>query len=428
MLLGGKRRDTVRVCATGMYFTEGGDLAAKLAREAEGYAAQGFGAMKMKVGHSLAQDVKNVRAVRAAIGPGIALMIDANHAYNRSEARALCRAVEPLEIGWFEEPLSPEDYAGYAELRQQTAIPIAAGEYEYLVHGFKRLLEGQCVDIAQPDACAAGRPDRRYSASLRWCGRTTSILTPHLLGHRHRLHRRVASRLHSRRHPGAPDLTEPLLEMDRTENCLRDRLTRPRFEAKDGAVAVPDTPGLGIDVDPGLLGSLRPPLTNKSTRSPKSSHEIRPQETSTSAVNSREASGGAKRDRPLSRHRGGHRHRRLGRPSRRRGRPRRRRAGLQVLVEDARRATRRGDAPAARARDPRPRQAARGRFLRARQDVGAGGGGRRLADQRARLLRRGDHADARRNSPPTPRARTSTSSFTSRWALSSPTWRGIFRC
>ncbi len=252
VLLGGKRRDTVRVYATGMYFTEGGDLAAKLAREAEGYAAQGFTAMKMKVGHSFAQDVRNVRAVRAAIGPDLALMIDANHAYNRSEARALCRAVEPIGIGWFEEPLSPEDYTGYAELRRQTDIPIAAGECEYLVHGFKRLLEGQCVDIAQPDTCAAGglTEMQRIVALVR---AHNVDLTPHCwgtgIGFAVGLH--LASTLDVT--PGRLIGPEPLLEMDRTENPLRDRLTLPRFEVKGGAVAVPDAPGLGIEVDPALL-------------------------------------------------------------------------------------------------------------------------------------------------------------------------------
>ena len=252
ILLGGKRRATVRVYATGMYFTEGGELAAKLAREAAGYAAKGFRAMKMKVGHSFAQDLKNVRAVRAAIGPDIALMIDANHAYSRSEARALCRAVEPLDIGWFEEPLSPEDYAGYAELRQQTDIPVAAGEGEYLVHGFKRLLEGQCVDIAQPDTCAAGglTEMQRIIALVR---AHNVDLTPHCwgtgIGFAAGLH--LASTLDA--NPGRLNSPEPLLEMDRTENPLRDRLTQPCFEVSNGAVVVPDTPGLGIDVDPDLL-------------------------------------------------------------------------------------------------------------------------------------------------------------------------------
>ncbi len=252
ILLGGKRRDTVRVYATGLYFTEGGNLPTKLAREAEGYAAQGFRAMKMKVGHSPGQDVKNVRAVRAAIGPDIALMVDANHAYNRSEARAFCRAVKSLDLGWFEEPLSPEDYAGYAELRQQTDIPIAAGECEYLVHGFKRLLEGQCVDIAQPDTCAAGglTEMQRIIALVRAHG---VDLTPHCwgtgIGFAVGLH--LASTLDA--NPGRLIATQPLLEMDRTENPLRDQLTQPRFQVKDGAVTVPDAPGLGIDVDPDFL-------------------------------------------------------------------------------------------------------------------------------------------------------------------------------
>jgi D-galactarolactone cycloisomerase len=251
-LLGGKRRDRVRVYATGMYFTAGGELAAKLAREAAEYAAQGFRAMKMKVGHSPAQDVKNVHAVRAAIGPDIALMIDANHAYNRSEARALCRAVEPLNLGWFEEPLSPEDYAGYAELREQTDIPIAGGECEYLVHGFRRLLEGKCVDIAQPDTCAAGglTEVQRIVALAR---AHHVDLTPHCWGtgiaFSVGLH--LAATLDA--NPGRLDATTTPLEMDRSENPLRDRLTRHSFEVREGAVAVPDAPGLGIEVDPGLL-------------------------------------------------------------------------------------------------------------------------------------------------------------------------------
>jgi D-galactarolactone cycloisomerase len=252
VLLGGKRRDQIRVYATGMYFTEGGDLAAKLAKEAAGYAEQGFRAMKMKVGHSLAQDVKNVRAVRTAIGPEIKLMIDSNHAYNRREALSLCRSVESLDISWFEEPLSPEDYAGYAELRRQTSIPIAGGECEYLVHGFKRLLEGQCVDIAQPDACSAGglTEMQRIIALVR---AHNVDLTPHCwgsgIGFAVGLH--LTSTLDSM--PGRMLNSEPLLEMDRTENPLRDRLTQPRFEVKEGAVAVPNSPGLGIEVDLELL-------------------------------------------------------------------------------------------------------------------------------------------------------------------------------
>lgn len=252
VLLGGKRRNAVRVYATGMYFTDDGKMEVRLANEAMEYVAQGFRAMKMKAGYTPEQDAKNVRSVRSAIGPDIALMIDANHAYNRSEARRLCRVVEPLGIGWFEEPLSPEDYVGHAELRQQTDIPIAGGECEYLEHGFKRLLDAQSVDIVQPDICAAGGLTelQRIIALVR---AHNVDLTPHCWGTGIAFAAGVhlVSTLDAM--PGRLIGTEPLLEMDRTENPLRDRLTYPRFEVKEGSVAVPDLPGLGIEVDEGLL-------------------------------------------------------------------------------------------------------------------------------------------------------------------------------
>ena len=206
----------------------------------------------MKVGYSPNDDVKHVRAVRAAIGPDVALMIDANHAYRRDEARALCRALADYDVAWFEEPVSPEDYAGYAELRRSAAIPIAGGECEYLVHGFKRLFAAGAVDIAQPDICAAGglTEVERIVALAR---AEHVAVTPHCWG----TGIAFAAALHLAATldvtPGRLHGTELPLEMDRTENPLRDQLTLPRFEVRDGAVALPDTPGLGVDVDPATL-------------------------------------------------------------------------------------------------------------------------------------------------------------------------------
>lgn len=256
VLLGGRRRDRVRVYATGMYFSHGPDLARRLAEEACGYVEQGFAALKMKVGLTLAADVENVRAVRAAVGDDIPLMIDANHAYARSEAVALCRELEPLGIGWFEEPISPEDYEGYRELRLRTTIPIAGGECEYLCAGFRHLVEGPCVDIAQPDIAAAGglTEVQRIVALANAAGVN---VTPHCWGtgiaYSAALH--LASTLDWL--PGRLMAGEPLLEMDRTENALRDKLTQPRYTVEDGTVAVPTVPGLGIDVDPDLLAAYR---------------------------------------------------------------------------------------------------------------------------------------------------------------------------
>ena len=156
VLLGGRRREQVRVYATGLYFTESDNQVGALVEEAQRYASQGFSAIKMKVGLGLETDLRHVRAVRQAIGADIELMVDANHAYSLNEALSFARQIEPLGISFFEEPVSPEDYEGYRDLRQQTSIAIAGGECEYLLAGFRQLLSMRCVDIAQPDICGAG--------------------------------------------------------------------------------------------------------------------------------------------------------------------------------------------------------------------------------------------------------------------------------
>jgi D-galactarolactone cycloisomerase len=252
VLLGGRQRDRVRVYATGLYFTEGRDLHRRLADEASMYAQQGFSAVKMKVGLGIEQDIQNVKAVREALGPDAGLMVDANHAFSRSEAAELARHISPLRIGWFEEPLSPEDYEGYRELRQRTEIPIAGGECEYLCAGFRHLVQNQCVDIAQPDICAAGGLSevKKIIALVNAFGVN---VTPHSWGtgiaFSAALH--LASTLQWI--PGRLNAPEPLLEMDRSENPLRDELTKPGFAVDSGYVGVPSVPGLGVDVDPECL-------------------------------------------------------------------------------------------------------------------------------------------------------------------------------
>ena len=154
---------------------------------------------------------------------------------------------EPLNIRFFEEPLSPEDYEGYRQLRQRTDIPIAGGECEYLMAGFRHLLANQCVDIAQPDICAAGGlTEVKRIAALANAFQTNVI--PHSWGSGIAF----AAGLHLVSAldvvPGRLNMPQPLLEMDRSENPLRDRLTAPRFQAVDGFVDVPTAPGLGVDV------------------------------------------------------------------------------------------------------------------------------------------------------------------------------------
>lgn len=251
-LLGGRRRERVKVYATGMYFTQTADLTGKLVDEARLYVSQGFRALKMKVGLGLETDVKHARAVRQAIGADVELMVDANHAYSLSEALRFARQIEELDISFFEEPVSPEDYEGYRELRQRVAMPIAGGECEYLLAGFRHLLSNRCVDIAQPDICGAGGlTETKRIAALAYAFQTNVI--PHSWGtgiaFAAGLH--LVSTLDMT--PGRLRMPEAMLEMDQSESALRDNLTQPKFAVEDGRVAVPTAPGLGVDVDPAYL-------------------------------------------------------------------------------------------------------------------------------------------------------------------------------
>jgi D-galactarolactone cycloisomerase len=156
-LLGGAYRARARAYATGLYEPQGvPSIVAALVEEAVGYREAGFTGMKLKVGYGLETDESYVRAIREAIGDDIALMVDANHAYNASEAIRLARVLADYDVYWFEEPVIPEDIDGYMEVRAASDVLIAGGECEYTRYGFRQLIDCRAVDILQPDLCAAG--------------------------------------------------------------------------------------------------------------------------------------------------------------------------------------------------------------------------------------------------------------------------------
>jgi D-galactarolactone cycloisomerase len=248
ILLGGQRRKKVKVYATGLYFTRTGDMTAKLKEEAQLYKSQGFGAIKMKVGLGLDTDVKNVMAVREALGDDIGLMIDANHAFSLTEAKQLMVRVKDMNIGWFEEPVLNEDYDGYAELRSTGIIPIAGGECEYLKYGALQMLSGRCVDIYQPETCACGGiTEVKKIMALAQAFHVN--LTPHNWGTGIAIaaNLQIASNLDMVPQRMFPQ--EPLLELDCSENRLRDELLVENFKAVNGWLTVPSGPGLGIEVN-----------------------------------------------------------------------------------------------------------------------------------------------------------------------------------
>jgi D-galactarolactone cycloisomerase len=255
-LLGGPLRSRVRAYATGLYRRPDGDPERYLAEEAAGYAAEGFTATKLKVGYGHARDVANARAVRRAIGDGIELMIDANHAYDATSAVRLGRALGDLDIGWFEEPVPPEDLDGYADVRRRQPIPVAGGECEFTRFGFRELLARRAVDIVQPDTCAAGGISEAMKIAAMANAHGVRYV-PHVWG----TGIAIAAALHVLavlpHNPPCAEPWEPLLELDRTEHPIRQAILASPIEHQQGWVAVPDGPGLGIEVDRTALDRFR---------------------------------------------------------------------------------------------------------------------------------------------------------------------------
>jgi D-galactarolactone cycloisomerase len=256
-LMGGAFRDRVPAYATGCYYRDNfGDESAMLAdleAEAASYVGSGFRMLKMKVGLlPVALDAKRVELVRRTVGSDVDLLVDANHAYNAATAIRMGRVLEEHGVLWFEEPVVPEDRAGYRRVRDAIGVPVAGGEAEFTRFGFRELLAGGCLDIAQPDLCVAGGFSE--FVKIQALATTFGVLTvPHVWGSGVAL----AAALHALAtvpplpysHAPVPLQNLPVVEYDRTRNPLRDDLLVENFALDDGFLRVPDGPGLGITID-----------------------------------------------------------------------------------------------------------------------------------------------------------------------------------
>ncbi|MFC7138759.1 mandelate racemase/muconate lactonizing enzyme family protein [Halosimplex aquaticum] len=251
-LLGGRRRDEVRAYATGHFFRDVDDLAELkriVAAEARDHVDAGFTALKQKIGLARHfpwgpdEDLELVAAVREAVGDDVALMVDANHAYDLADARRVARGLDTYDVRFFEEPVRPAvDY--YADLAEGVDVALAGGECWAFRHEFERVTRETGVEYLQPDVTSAGGiTSARRVATLADSANVQCV--PHVFGSAVAL---AASLQVIAATPG-----DPMLEFDRTPNPIREDLAADPITNDGDSVQIRDEPGLGIEVDEDVL-------------------------------------------------------------------------------------------------------------------------------------------------------------------------------
>ncbi len=158
-LLGGRTKTRIPLYASRLY-SQGLD---SLAAEAARYHEAGFRAMKLRFGWGPAdgaagmqRNVELVRTVREVVGDETDVMADAYMGWTLDYARRMIPLLEPFNLRWLEEPVIPDDISGYATLNAMGRIPIAGGEHEFTLHGFRELLEARAVSYIQFDTNRVG--------------------------------------------------------------------------------------------------------------------------------------------------------------------------------------------------------------------------------------------------------------------------------
>lgn len=252
-LLGGQVRAVSAYASGGYYVGDIADIESTVRDEMAHNERAGFADHKIKVGGlSIEADARRVRAALTSIREGGRLALDANNAYpNAHEAlraiRAFERAAGERGLWWVEEPLSPDDIAGHAELARVVETPIATGEIAQTRYEFRELIETRAADILQPDAGVLGG----VSEWIR-IARTAETFGVPVAPHWH-------ANLHVHLAAASPNcLTVEHFELDKDIYNFEQLVTsETRLEARDGTVICPDRPGIGIDFDEAAIAKFQ---------------------------------------------------------------------------------------------------------------------------------------------------------------------------
>jgi L-rhamnonate dehydratase len=243
-LLGGRTKSRIPVYASRLYSSPLDQLAA----EANRYKQEGYNAMKLRFGWGpidgaagMRKNVDLVQTVRETVGDDIDVMADAYMGWTLDYAKRMLPLLEPFNLRWLEEPVIPDDVGGYAELRRRSSIPIAGGEHEFTLYGFRDLIEARAVDYIQFDTNRVGGISQARKIAALAEAHSIPVI-PHA-GQMHNYHVVMAS-LNS---PMAEYF--PVVDVE-VGNELFWYIFNGEPKAKDGFIDLDEsTPGLGLTID-----------------------------------------------------------------------------------------------------------------------------------------------------------------------------------
>ncbi len=238
-LLGGEKGGSFRAYCSVLF----GDTPQATYELARRYAGEGFSAVKFgwgPMGQDVATDIDLVRQARRGVGEGIDVLVDAGQVWDWQTALERAQQFQEFSTFWIEEPLHPDDVAGYGRLTAESPVPIAAGEAESEPARFERLVEEGHLHWIQPD------PGRCGISAFVAAGRFALERGTRVVNHSFKSGITMAASLHALAGLGVKD---GLFEYSMSESPLRRALTHETFDLVDGHVSVPEEPGLGVTID-----------------------------------------------------------------------------------------------------------------------------------------------------------------------------------
>ena len=240
-LLGGQKRTILTDITLPMVAPE---AMAALAVE---YVSQGYQALKLKLGTSKQEDVARVRAIRLAVGPGVALRLDANQAWDYPTAAGILRALETFDIQYCEQPVPHWDIDSLRRLRQSCAIPIMADESLFDHRDAFRLAETQAVDYFNIKLAKSG--GIHNALKINAIGEAAGIRCMVGCMFETRLGLGAAAHLASAR----PNII--FADLDASLYHSEDPIIGG-IHLSAGKIELPDAPGLGADVKAEALAAM----------------------------------------------------------------------------------------------------------------------------------------------------------------------------